>query len=55
MASVELEHGEVVVMSNYPKYPDLKSVEDVARRTLSSSPENGTDMSDHPMRRTNIS
>ena len=38
MASVELEQGEVLARSNYPRYPDQKSVEDAARKTSSSSP-----------------
>jgi hypothetical protein len=33
-----------------PKSPDQRSVEDAARRTSSSSPENGINMSDPPMK-----
>jgi hypothetical protein len=46
MASVELLPGEVPRRSNFPRYPDQKSMEAAVRKTSSSSPESGSNMSE---------
>jgi hypothetical protein len=51
MARERLLPGELPVRSNFPRYQDQKSVEAAVKKTSSSSPENGTNMSDRAIRK----